>query len=81
VKYRASQLSRGTDTTLDAAIMTALREAGGDVLPWAELRDRLPRAPYWAKVAALVRLHHTGQVDAIKLNGRTFVGLPIAVAA
>lgn len=61
---------------LDNAIMTALREAG-DVMPWAVLRTRLPEASNWAKGESLVRLHSAGQVDAFKVNGRTFVALSL----
>ncbi|WP_326544685.1 hypothetical protein QGN31_06525 [Mycobacterium sp. 2-64] len=69
-----------TDEQLDAAILAVLGEAAGNVVPWAELRDRLPTAPYWAKVRALVRLHQSGKLCAFKVRGRTYVD-PIVVVA
>ncbi|WP_191499501.1 hypothetical protein [Mycobacterium simulans] len=66
--------------TLDDAILTVLGEAG-DVMAWSALRTRLPDAPYWAKVRALVELHQARRVHAFKIGGRTYVDLPITVAA
>ena len=80
VTARISTRAAVTPQQLDSAILAALHESGGDVVAWSELRDRLPRAPYWRKTEALVRLHQTGAVLAVKFAGRTFVSLPVAVA-
>lgn len=68
------------DEQLDAAILAALGEAAGNLVPWTELRDQLPAAPYWAKVRALVRLHQSGKLCAFKVRGRTYID-PIVVVA
>jgi hypothetical protein len=54
-----------------------MRAAGGELMPWATLRDRLPPAGYWAKGEALVRLHEAGEICAFKVDGRTYVDLPL----
>lgn len=66
-----------TADELDAAILAAVHSAGGELLPWATVRTRLPGAPFWAKVDALTRLHDAGKVHAFKVNGRTYVDLPL----
>ena len=70
-----------TDTVLadrlDAAILAEMRAARGELMPWATLRARLPHAPYWDTVEALVRLQDAGKVCAFKANGRTYVDLPL----
>ncbi len=63
---------------LDAAILAEMRDAGSELVPWATLRAQLPRAPYWRKVEALVRLHEAGKVCAFKVDGRTYVDLPLS---
>lgn len=70
---RASSTS--TDE-LDAAILAALSDSGG-LAAWSDLRGQLPAASHRAKAEALVRLDDAGLVDAVKVDGRTFVGLPI----
>ncbi|AVH24589.1 hypothetical protein [Nocardia cyriacigeorgica] len=60
-----------TITDPETEILSLL--ADGDVHAWSELRQRLPgRADIGRHLIALVE---SGQVDAVKVNGRTFVGL------
>ena len=77
---RISTRIKATDEQLDAAIMAALSEAGGEVVAWADLRQKLPTASYWRKVAALVRLHQSGRLSAFKVAGRNYVD-PIVMVA
>lgn len=59
--------------TLDASILSALTELGGGPIAWAEVRAQLPRSRYWRPIEALVRLHQSGRVHAVKHAGATFV--------
>lgn len=62
---------------LDAAILSVLRAAPGQSMWWSELRRQLPASGYWARVEALNRLDLAGRVHAFKVNGRTYVDLPL----
>lgn len=71
-----------TPDELDAAILAALRSADGELLPWAELRDRLPDQRFWPRVEALVRLVERGQVEVYKDGqGRNYCMLSIRLPA
>lgn len=61
------------NSMLDDAILAALADLGGGPVPWAEVRAYLPKSRYWRPVEALVRLHHSGRVHAIKVGGQTIV--------
>lgn len=63
----------GLSRALDDAILAALADLGGGPVPWAEVRERLPRCRYWQPVRALVRLHESGRVHAVKVGGATIV--------
>lgn len=64
-----------TDDQIDAAILAALADAGdGDLLPWAEVRRRLPGSES-QKGDRLIALWHTGRVWLVKIGGRNYVGL------
>ncbi len=65
-----------TRDELDAAILDALRRAGG-LAAWSDIRDELPESSYWSKVEAAVRLHETGKVHAVKFDGSTYMSLPL----
>lgn len=67
-----------TPDELDAVILAAMRAARGELVPWNVLRKQLPAAPFWRKVEALVRLHEAGKVCAFKVDGRTYVDLPLS---
>jgi hypothetical protein len=71
--------SAATDEQFDDAILRALRESPSGSMPWATLRAQLPKARFWKPIEALVRLHQSGQVNVVKLDGRNYVGLPIVV--
>lgn len=75
----STQPTKATDEQLDAAIMAAVRDAGGELLAWAKLRERLPAASNWSKDQALVRLHQSGKLCALKADGRTYID-PIVLA-
>ena len=60
-----------TDDELDEAILAALAEGGPRL--WADIRAELPPAPFWAMVAALVRLKDDGRVEVTKVDGLNYV--------
>ena len=65
-----------TADQLDAAILEVLREAPGETMAWARLRNKLPDPRYWPRLRALTRLVETGAVDVSKDDrGRNYVAL------
>lgn len=64
---------------LGVAILAVLAECNGAPLPWASVRVRLPQAPYWSKLRALVALVEQGEIVAYKINGRTFIDAAITL--
>lgn len=72
-------ITQDPDAAMDAAILAALTESGGRVMPWADVRDQLPPSNYWHRVQSLVRLQQSGQVDVVKVGGCNFVALPMTI--
>lgn len=62
-----------TDEQLDSAILAVLADVGGGPIAWSEVREQLPRTRYWRPIEALVRLHQSGRVHAVKVGGQTIV--------
>jgi hypothetical protein len=70
-----TQTIESTDTEIDAAILDALADAGGeDLHPWAAIRRRVPGS-LDRKAERLVALWFEGRVYVIKIRGRNYVGL------
>ncbi len=72
-----ADIDTAADDQLDTAILAALTACGGGPIEWSTVRAQLPAAPYWRKVAELVRLTERGAVDAVKVGGRTYVSPPL----
>lgn len=69
----SDSMRMATDDELDTAILTALAELGGGPIPWSEVRAQLPCTRYWRPIEALVRLHQSGRVHAVRIGGATIV--------
>ncbi|OBG89902.1 MULTISPECIES: hypothetical protein [unclassified Mycobacterium] len=68
-------LTQPTDDQIDAALLEALSDAGGEGLhPWAVIRRRLPGS-HDRKGERLIALWDKGRVYVIKVRGRNYVGL------
>jgi len=64
-----------TDDQIDAALLAALADAGGEELhPWAVIRRRLPGSDD-RKSERLIALWLEGRAYVIKVKGRNYVGL------
>jgi len=72
-RHSADRDSCASTLALDNAILAALADLGGGPVPWAAVRERLPLTGYWQPVHALVRLHESGRVHAVKVGGATIV--------
>ncbi|MEC4765406.1 hypothetical protein VT930_20230 [Mycobacterium sherrisii] len=66
--------SKATDSEIDAAILTALADAGGRQRPvrWTTIERRIP-GTVWQQEVALTRLWHAWKVDVLKVRGRTYL--------
>jgi hypothetical protein len=80
VTPRSSTRIEATDQQLEAAILAALSDAVGEVVAWADLREKLPTATLWRKGEALVRLHQAGRLSVFKVAGRNYVDSIVLVA-
>lgn len=70
-----TETTEPTDNPVDAAILAALTDAGGDELhPWAVIRQKVPGS-LDRKAERLIALYHAGRVYLIKIAGRNYVGL------
>ncbi|WP_155763665.1 hypothetical protein [Mycobacterium asiaticum] len=70
-----TETTEPTDDRIDAAILTALTDAGCDDLHlWAAIRRRVPGS-HDRKGERLIALWHAGRVYLIKIAGRNYVGL------
>ena len=63
---------------LDSEILAILRQAPGQVMPWAELRELLPDDRFWPRVESLTRLADRGVVETWKDDqGHNYVSLAV----
>lgn len=70
-----SKTAEPTDEQIDAAILAALADAGGeDLHPWAVIRRRLPGSPD-RQSERLIALWFEGRVWLCKVRGRNYVAL------
>jgi len=70
-----AETTEPTDGPIDAAILAALTDAGGeDLHPWAVIRRRVPGS-LDCKTERLIALYHIGRVYLMKIAGRNYVGL------
>jgi hypothetical protein len=70
-----TKITEPTDDQIDAAILAALADAGGEGLhPWAAIRRRLPGS-HDRKGERLIALWLTGRVWLVKIAGRNYVNL------
>jgi hypothetical protein len=73
---------KATDDEIDAAILTALADAGARDRPvrWKSIERRIPGTP-WQQEMALVRLWTAWKIYAIKVRGRLVLSLADATDA
>ena len=73
---------KATDDEIDAAILTALADAGGAQRPvsWATIERRVPGTA-WQQAQAVVRLWYAWKIWGAKIRGRTYLSLSDATDA
>lgn len=75
-----TETTSASDSEIDDALLAALRQAPGGLMPWAELRELLPESAYWVRVASLCRVQAAGLVDVEKIDGKNFVSVALTPA-
>jgi hypothetical protein len=67
-----------TADEIDAAILAALAPTGEKMVAWTTIRDRVP-GTFWAKAEAYDRLWQSWKIEAMKIAGTPYCGLPDAL--